>query len=58
MPNVRRYSLDRARDILQKAGFEVRVNRLINFGFDLVVSTDPKAGTKAPVGSTITINLA
>ncbi len=58
VPNVRRYSLDRARDILQKAGFEVRVNRLINFGFDLVVSTDPKAGTKAPVGSTITINLA
>ena len=58
VPNVRSYSLDRARDILQKAGFEVRVNRLINFGFDLVVSTNPRAGTRAPEGSAVTINLA
>ena len=58
VPNVRRYTLDRAREVLQKAGFKVQVNRLISFGFDLVVSTDPRAGSKAPEGSTITVNLA
>ncbi len=58
VPDVRSYSLDRAREILKRAGFEVRVNRLINFGFDLVVNTNPRAGTRAPEGSTITVNLA
>ncbi|MFT4294777.1 MAG: Stk1 family PASTA domain-containing Ser/Thr kinase [Micropruina sp.] len=58
VPNVRGYYLDRAREILTKAGFKVSVNRLINFGFDRVVGTNPKAGSKAPEGSTITINLA
>jgi eukaryotic-like serine/threonine-protein kinase len=58
VPNVRGYTLDRARDVLTKAGFEVRVNRLISFGFDLVVSTNPRAGTKAAEGSIITVNLA
>ncbi|MFT4218192.1 MAG: Stk1 family PASTA domain-containing Ser/Thr kinase [Micropruina sp.] len=58
VPNVRGYYLARAREILTKAGFTVQVNRLINFGFDRVVGTDPKAGTKAPVGSTVTVNLA
>jgi serine/threonine-protein kinase len=57
VPRTRRLSLDRAREILTKAGFKVQVNRLINFGFDLVQSTNPGAGTKAPEGSTITVNL-
>ena len=39
------------------SGFKVQVNRLINFGFDLVQSTNPGAGKKAPEGSTITVNL-
>ncbi len=58
VPRTRGMSLDRAREVLQKAGFKVQVNRLISFGFDLVVSTNPRAGTKAPVGSTVTVNLA
>ncbi len=58
IPNVRGYYLDRAREILTKAGFKVSVNRLINFGFDRVVGTNPKSGTKVPVGSTVTVNLA
>ena len=58
VPNVRGYYLSRAREILTKAGFKVQVNRLINFGFDRVVGTSPRAGSKAPVGSTITVNLA
>ena len=58
VPNVRGYYLDRAREILTKAGFKVGVNRLINFGFDRVVGTNPRAGVKAPVGSTVTVNLA
>ena len=58
VPNVRGYYLDRAREILTKAGFKVSVNRLINFGFDRVVGTNPRAGTKVPVGSTVTVNLA
>jgi len=57
VPRTRGYSLDRARETLTKAGFKVQVNRLINFGFDLVRDTNPKAGTKAPEGSTITVNL-
>lgn len=57
IPRTRGYSLDRAREVLTKAGFKVQVNRLINFGFDLVRDTDPNAGTKAPEGSTVTINL-
>lgn len=48
VPRTRGYSLDRARETLTKAGFKVQVNRLINFGFDLVRDTNPKAGTKAP----------
>lgn len=58
IPNVRGYYLDRAREILTKAGFKVSVNRLINFGFDRVVGTNPRSGTKVPVGSTVTVNLA
>ncbi|MCW3156865.1 Stk1 family PASTA domain-containing Ser/Thr kinase [Micropruina sonneratiae] len=57
VPATRGYSLDRAREVLTKAGFKVQVNRLISFGFDLVQSTNPGAGTKAPEGSTITVNL-
>ncbi|MBK8447620.1 MAG: PASTA domain-containing protein [Micropruina sp.] len=58
VPNVRGYYLDRAREILTKAGFEVKVNRLISFGFDRVVGTTPGAGKKVPEGSTVTVNLA
>ena len=58
VPNVRGYYLDQARQILEKAGFEVKVNRLISFGFDRVVGTTPGQGRKAPVGSTVTVNLA
>ncbi len=58
VPNVRGYYLARAREILTKAGFKVGVNRLINFGFDRVVGTNPRAGSKVPVGSTVTVNLA
>ena len=57
VPRTRGLSLDRAREVLTKAGFKVQVNRLINFGFDLVQSTNPGAGKKAPEGSTITVNL-
>ncbi len=58
VPSVRGYYLARAREILTKAGFKVSVNRLINFGFDRVVGTSPGAGSKAPLGSTVTVNLA
>ncbi|MFT3971882.1 MAG: PASTA domain-containing protein [Micropruina sp.] len=58
VPNVRGYYLSRAREILTQAGFKVSVNRLINFGFDRVVGTSPRADSKAPLGSTVTVNLA
>ncbi len=58
VPNVRGYYLDRARQVLTKAGFQVKVNRLISFGFDRVVSTSPRAGSKVPEGSIVTVNLA
>ncbi|MFT3862111.1 Stk1 family PASTA domain-containing Ser/Thr kinase [Micropruina sp.] len=57
IPRTRGLSLERAREILTSAGFKVQVNRLINFGFDLVQSTNPSAGTKVAEGSTITVNL-
>ena len=58
VPNVRGYYLDRAREILTKAGYKVSVNRVLNVGFDRVVGAKPRAGVKAPVGSTVTVNLA
>lgn len=57
VPRTRGLSLARAREVLTEAGFKVQVNRLVNFGFDLVNGTNPRAGTKAPEGSTVTVNL-
>lgn len=58
VPNVRAMDSDKAKITLQNAGFTVKITYLIAAPLGLVVSTNPEAGTKAPQGSTITMNVA
>ncbi|WP_417233960.1 protein kinase domain-containing protein [Arthrobacter sp.] len=58
VPGVRGKQLDEATRILEEAGFVVKVNES-SFGiiFNTVATQDPKAGSKQPEGSTITIGV-
>ncbi len=57
VPAVRGKQVEEATRILRDAGFEVEVRRLVQNGFGTVLSSDPGAGTQAPKGSTVTINV-
>lgn len=57
IPEVTFQSVDAARRALEGAGFvvEVKPNPTFPVGVGLVSGTDPKSGTQAPKGSTVTI---
>ena len=57
VPAVRGKQVEEATRILRDAGFDVEVRRLVQNGFGTVLSSDPGAGTQAPKGSTVTINV-
>ena len=57
VPAVRGKQVEEATRILRDAGFEVEVRRLVQNGFGTVLSSDPAAGTQAPKGSTVTLNV-
>lgn len=56
VPNVTRKQLEEATTILEKAGFEVKVNRIATF-FDTVGSQTPAAGELVRVGSVVTVTV-
>jgi len=57
IPDVTGKSTQQALDILQKAGFQYRIQDAVNSPLDigLVVRTDPAANTKAKTGSVVNI---
>ena len=56
VPDVRRMSVDDARNALRDAGFEVREEKIdLYVGLGLVVKQSPSADDKAPRGSAVTI---
>ncbi|WP_091416750.1 Stk1 family PASTA domain-containing Ser/Thr kinase [Friedmanniella luteola] len=57
VPNVRAMGVRAAEKVMQDAGFRTRVQAAaVNYiGVGFVVSTDPKARSQAPKGSTITL---
>lgn len=55
VPNVRGMRVAAAKAKLAEAGFKSREQYMVSFGFGLVYYTNPRAGTKAPKGSTITL---
>jgi beta-lactam-binding protein with PASTA domain len=57
VPNVRAMGVRAAEKVMQDAGFKTRVQAAaVNYiGVGFVVSTDPKARSQAPKGSTITL---
>jgi serine/threonine-protein kinase len=59
VPNVKSMGVLAAKKILNDKGFKVRTSRsnILWLGLGYVASTDPGAGTQAPKGSTITLNL-
>ena len=57
VPDVVGKQLTEARRILEDAGFEVRVQRILGGFFGTVRSSNPAAGTQVPRGSTITITV-
>jgi len=57
VPNVVGKSEDEARTALEAAGFAVVVNKPLGFVVFGVNSQDPRGGTKAPKGSTVTITV-
>jgi len=57
VPNVVGMNEDEARATLQGAGFVVAVNKPLGFVVFGVNSQDPRGGTKAPKGSTVTITV-
>lgn len=58
VPNVVRKSAQEARQILEAAGFQVRVSYPLFVGvLDRVQSQNPRAGTSAPKGSTVVIDV-
>ena len=58
VPQVVRMGLAAARSRLEAAGFEVEVSEAsLYIGVQYVVATDPKAGTRAPKGSTIVVSI-
>ncbi len=58
VPQVRASGVEAAEEELRSAGFEVRIEHDDSYlGLGFVMRTDPKGGTLAPKGSTITIYL-
>lgn len=59
VPFVKAMGVKAATETLQSKGFKVKTARssALYLGVGFVASTDPKAGTKAPKGSTITLYL-
>ncbi|SDR69972.1 serine/threonine protein kinase [Nocardioides scoriae] len=58
VPDVVGAGVDAAQATLERAGFEVEVQRAsLYIGVQYVVSTDPGAGSSAPRGSTIVISI-
>lgn len=57
VPGVVGRQLDDATDILERAGFRVRVERVLGGFFGTVRATDPGAGSQAPRGSTVTVTV-
>jgi eukaryotic-like serine/threonine-protein kinase len=59
VPNVKSMGVLAAKRILQDKGFQVKTSHssLLWLGLGYVASSNPAGGTKAPKGSTITLNL-
>ncbi len=57
VPDVRGKGANEATEMLRAAGFEVTTKRLVSGGFGLAYGTEPKAGTLAPKGSTVVLQL-
>jgi serine/threonine-protein kinase len=59
VPNVKSMGVLAAKKVLNEKGFKVRTSRsnILWLGLGYVASTDPGAGSRAPKGSTITLNL-
>jgi serine/threonine-protein kinase len=59
VPNVKSMGVLAAKKVLNEKGFKVRTSRsnILWLGLGYVASTDPSAGSQAPKGSTITLNL-
>lgn len=57
VPSVRGIGADQAIEKLKAAGFAVRTQRMVGGAFGLAWGTDPKEGTSAPQGSTVTLYL-
>jgi serine/threonine-protein kinase len=57
VPAVRGMQVEEATRVLQEAGFEVEVRRLVPNGFGTVLGSDPDAGEQVPAGSTVTISV-
>ncbi len=58
VPDVVRMGLDAAKERLTAAGFRVSVRRAsLYIGVQYVVATNPKAGTKAPKGSVVVVDV-
>lgn len=57
VPDVFGQSTKKATQMLEHAGFEVNVEKLLGGVFGTVHSQDPAAGTLAPLGSRVTISI-
>ncbi len=58
VPNVRAMGIRAAERVMREAGFKTKTRPAANYlGLGYVFSTDPKARTQAPKGSTITLYL-
>ena len=57
VPSVRGFGIEAARERLEDLGFEVRTRSFFPDPLGFVTGTDPEAGSMAPKGSTITLNV-
>jgi len=57
VPDVRGVGVTKATERLQEAGFKVKRSQMVSGGFGLAWGTDPRGGTMAPKGSTVTLYL-
>lgn len=57
VPQVRGVGRTKAIEMLEGAGFKVEPSSMVSGGFGLAWGTDPKGGSMAPKGSTVTLHL-
>jgi serine/threonine-protein kinase len=57
VPNVALMNVDKAKQILSDAGFEVKIKYRDPNWFNMVAWSDPKGGEMVPKGSTITLRV-